>query len=376
METDCSSGDTVSKENPDYLSKQVITYIGNKRQLLPLIEQGIFTVAQELGKGKISTLDLFAGSGVVSRLFKQHATEVYANDLEVYSQIINECYLTNASPYLMKHLEDVLIELQNNIENNWCSDGFIVDMYAPKDDSSIAQGERAFYTRRNAEYLDTARQQIGLLPAEIQHFFLAPLLAGASVHANTSGVFKGFYKNKEGVGCYGGAGKNALKRILGDISVQVPILSNCDCYTQVTRLDARDAVVELPGVDLAYLDPPYNQHPYGSNYFMLNLVATYDEPESISTVSGIPLDWNRSLYNKQKKAKDELFHVVSQCKAQYILISYNSEGFVSYEEFITFLEDLGHLRVFETKYNTFRGSRNLRGRDLHVREYLFLLRRE
>jgi len=32
------------------------------------------------------------------------------------------------------------------------------------------------------------------------------------------------------------------------------------------------------------LDPPYNQHPYGSNYFMLNLLADYREPADVSAV--------------------------------------------------------------------------------------------
>ena len=31
-------------------------------------------------------------------------------------------------------------------------------------------------------------------------------------------------------------------------------------------------------MDIAYLDPPYNQHPYGSNYHVLNTVAVWDKP--------------------------------------------------------------------------------------------------
>ena len=31
-------------------------------------------------------------------------------------------------------------------------------------------------------------------------------------------------------------------------------------------------------VDIAYLDPPYNQHPYGSNYHVLNSVVLWDKP--------------------------------------------------------------------------------------------------
>jgi adenine-specific DNA-methyltransferase len=37
------------------------------------------------------------------------------------------------------------------------------------------------------------------------------------------------------------------------------------------------------------------------------------------------------------------------------------------------LGKIGKLTVLETKYNTFRGSRNLRNREIHVKEYLYLV---
>jgi adenine-specific DNA-methyltransferase len=37
------------------------------------------------------------------------------------------------------------------------------------------------------------------------------------------------------------------------------------------------------------------------------------------------------------------------------------------------LNQFGRLEVLETRYNTFRGSRNLSGREIHVKEYLYLL---
>ena len=49
-----------------------------------------------------------------------------------------------------------------------------------------------------------------------------------------------------------------------------------------------DAARQLELLDLVLiLDPPYNQHPYGSNYFMLNLICDYREPVEISAVSAI-----------------------------------------------------------------------------------------
>lgn len=373
---DCDFDDVAPfDETSEYLSQQIITYIGNKRSLLPLIEFGVELVKKDLGKDKLSFLDLFSGTGIVSRLFKKHASMIYANDLESYSYVNNQCFLSNRSPDLLRETAFYKIKLDSLIEENWCTDGFISEMYSPNDDNHIVQGERVFYTRRNAEYLDTARQQLEAIPEEYRTLLMGPLLSEASIHTNTSGVFKGFYKDRNGVGCFGGAGKNALARIMSPIAIKEPILSLFQCPFEVTQLDAYDAVRCLPEVDVAYLDPPYNQHPYGSNYFMLNLLVNYQRPVSFSRVSGIPTDWNRSPYNKAKQAKSELFKVIDSCRASFILLSYNSEGFISYPEMVEFLGQLGDLQVLETKYNTFRGSRNLRNRDIHVKEYLFLLKK-
>ena len=126
-------------------------------------------------------------------------------------------------------------------------------------------------------------------------------------------------------------------------------------------------------LDLAYLDPPYNQHPYGSNYFMLNLLANYKRPEKISSVSGIPIDWNRSSFNKRREAYNSFQDLVEKVNAKYLLVSFNSDGFISLKEMIGLLERVGKVEVLETKYNTFRGSRNLKARDIHIKEYLYLV---
>jgi adenine-specific DNA-methyltransferase len=251
----------------------------------------------------------------------------------------------------------------------------ICELYAPHDESDIRPGERVFFTRRNAAYLDTARALIDKLPPSVGRLLLAPLIAEASVHANTSGVFKGFYKNAEGLGQYGGSARNALGRICGDIEVRLPLFSRFECEYAVHQKDANALLGELPSADLAYIDPPYNQHPYGSNYFLLNLLVDYRRPESVSRVSGIPPGWNRSRYNKRREAAAALFDLISRCPASHCLVSYNSEGFLSQGEFLDMLGRLGRVEVCETSYAAFRGSRNLRKRPTRVKEFLYLLER-
>jgi adenine-specific DNA-methyltransferase len=360
-------------EKREFLSRQLITYIGNKRALLTFIGDGIRKVQKRLRKNKLYTFDVFSGSGIVARYFKQFSDLLITNDLEKYSTLINECYLTNTNELnmvlLRKYYYDILDE-----SNNRQIKGLISELYAPKDDNNIEADERVFYTSRNAMYIDTVRQIIGRLPKKEQKYFLAPLLSEASIHANTSGVFKGFYKNREtGIGQFGGLNQDALLRITGDIKLPFPVFSNFNCETIICNGDSNQIIKYLPEVDIAYLDPPYNQHPYGSNYFMLNLILDYEYPKNASKVSGIPENWNRSNYNKENCALKSLTGLVENIRAKYVLVSFNSEGFISLEEMKTMLEKNGEVEVLETRYNTFRGSRNLNKREIHVKEYLYLL---
>ncbi|RKX93903.1 MAG: DNA modification methylase [Spirochaetes bacterium] len=365
------------EENPDYLNKQLITYIGNKRSLLPFIGRGIDFVLKRLNKRRLSTFDVFSGSGIVARYLKRYSNKIIVNDLEKYSETINKCYLTNVSELNLKKLKECYYEIIFKLENEPLKEGFISELYAPKCDNEIRPGERVFYTRRNAMYIDTSRQYIENIPEEYRHYFIAPLLSEASIHANTSGVFKGFYKDSEKkVGKYGGRKEDALLRILGDIHLHFPVFSDFECEVEIHRGDSNVIVNCVDEVDIAYLDPPYNQHPYGSNYFMLNLITEYIKPAKLSKVSGIPANWNRSAFNKKNLANKVFEELVNKIKAKFLIISFNSEGFITQNEMMNMLNKVGIVTVLETKYNTFRGSRNLRNRNIHVKEYLYLVEKK
>ena len=342
--------------------------------MLPFIGLAIRQVQARLGVKRLRILDLFSGTGVVARYLKRYSSELHVNDLETYSRITNECYLTNNSTVSRQRLEEGLAWLEAELERK-PEPGLLCELYAPKNEAAITPEDRVFYTRRNAIYLDTVRAAISLLPTELQSYFLAPLIAEASVHVNTSGIFKGFYKNTVGVGQFGGTGRNALRRILGEIKLSLPLFSNFETVYQIHQQDANALVGVLPEFDLAYFDPPYNQHPYGSNYFMLNLLAEYQRPQEMSKVSGIPTDWNRSKYNQRAAAAETLFGAIEDCPSKFVLISYNSEGFIPPGQFKASLKKFGPVTTCEAPYNTFRGCRNLRNRPLHVTEFLYLLRK-
>ena len=364
------------EENENYLSDQLITYLGNKRSLLGFIEQAVNIVKAELNQEKLVVVDLFSGSGIVSRYLKKHSSKLITNDIEPYCKTINTCYLSNSSEIDLSFVDDAINKINHEVDIKGYREGFIQKLYSPDNDNDIQLGERVFFTSRNAKYIDTVRQLIDNFDENIKPFLIAPLLSEASMKNNTSGVFKGFYKNTEtGKGQFGGNNKDALKRITGEIKLKRPILSNFECEVQIYSEDSNTLAKKLRGLDLVYLDPPYNQHPYGSNYFMLNLINNYQEPKEVSRISGIPKNWNRSSYNKQKEAHLKMKELINSLDSKYILISFNSEGFITKEQMLEMLNKIGEVRLMETDYNTFRGSRNLKNRNKHVKEYLYLVRR-
>ena len=358
----------------DYLKDQIITYIGNKRKILPFIERSL----NQIGIKDYTFLDLFSGSGIVSRLAKVHgAKKIIANDLEYYSMVLNSVFLRNEEGN-KKEFE----EMKNEILSKPLFEGWVCDNYAPKDDNDIQRGERCFYTRENALLIDSYIEALRNEPCEVSYKLIAPLIYEASVHTNTSGVFKGFYKNKQGIGQFGGEGKNALQRICGKIDPQFPVFCPNETENIIISADASTVVKDTKiveqakGIDITYIDPPYNQHPYGSNYFMLNAIAKCKCPQDISAVSGIPKDWNRSIYNKRVDGVMQLLKDIENVDSKYVLLSYSSEAYLPIKDMVAELAKIGLItNLQEIDYNVFRGSRNLSNRPKKLQEYLITIRK-
>ena len=367
--------DSAAAENPEYLSRQLLTYLGNKRALLSLIGRAIECVKKRLDRPNLRSFDVFSGSGVVSRFLKAHSSYLASNDLEGYAATTSRCYLSNKSEVHLPALKEAVEELNIDVGNDMVP-GFVEELYAPKDEENITPNDRVFYTKENARRLDNYRRLVDAYPLWMRDLLVAPLLSFASVNVNTSGVFKGFHKNrKTGIGQYGGSRSDALSRIMREIRLEPPVLSNYECEYVVLQDDANVAAATVGGVDLAYIDPPYNQHPYGSNYFMLNLLDAYRRPERISRVSGIPMDWKRSGYNVRTRSLPLMKDLLETLDAKFMLVSFNDESFIPLADMRYILSRLGTVAEFDTKYNTFRGCRNIRDRSIHVTEHLFLLER-
>lgn len=372
---------TITEEPADFVFQTMLTCIGNKRKLVGHICDIAETLRQRLNKEKMCIMDGFTGSGVVARALAHMCHTIITNDLETYAHLMSKCFLqTPAARQLPLIAEHINYMNKLAISGPYFEEGIIAKLYAPQNTNDVQVGERCFYTRENAIIIDTLRKYISdSVEPDLQVYCLAPLLIKASIHTNTAGVFKGFYKDGD-IGCFGGAGKNALSRIMKPITLDMPIWStetyNSLCYnTNINGLmDTLDNPWIGEPIDILYLDPPYNQHPYGSNYFMLNVIAKNEEPVKVSKVSGIPTDWNKSAYNSKASAIRDMTHLLQTglAKSHYIVLSYNDEGIISTEDWVNIFEPYV-VEKREILYDTFKGSRNLKDRSNKVIEIMYII---
>lgn len=359
-----------------YINQTMLTCIGNKRKLINNIENVVNDVKNILNKDKLNIVDGFAGSIVVSRAFTYYADKLYSNDLELYSYLMAQCYLIKPSnknqKEIMKHIET----MNSLAESGPYKEGIICKLYAPEDTYNIKHGERCFYTRENALIIDTLRDYIEHnVKKSIQLYCLVPLLNKASINTNTGGVFKGFYKDND-IGKFGGKNEVNLERIMKPIRLDMPVWNETNDYTAYChQKDINELIKELPyDIDIIYLDPPYNQHPYGSNYFMLNIIAENKEPDEVSRISGIPKKWNKSNYNYYNSAIESMNKLLEDSvqKSKYVLLSYNNEGIINKDDWDKIFENYT-VKKYEIMYNAYRASRNLAKRNDKVIEIMYLI---
>ena len=362
-----------------YLTDQLVPYIGNKRKLLPLIRDAIRKTGVRTG----TFLDLFSGSGVVGRLAKAAGFTVVANDWEPYSEAINKAYIaTNRPPPFsgLGGMEQAFAAL-NALPGER---GYIAAHYCPADDEAFdTRTERMFYTQENGRRIDAIREQIeqwwldGKIDEIEKSVLLAPLIYQASYCSNTSGVFKGFHNG------WGGATKTAWYRIRSCLTLRAPVLFDNGKQNLVLRADA-SAVADQIKCDIAYLDPPYNQHQYGANYHLLNTVTLWDKPPISPRISGngkrdkaaIRKDWRklrRSAYCYRSSAVEAFAELVAKLRARYILVSYSTDGIMRVEDLLSVLGERGSLTVIPRRYKRYRVSSQRPSPRAHTVEFVAIV---
>lgn len=346
----------------DFVFSQLIPYIGNKRKLLDLIYQAI----RRTGVSQGTFVDLFAGSGVVARLAKRLDYRVLANDWEPYALEINRCAIDcNAQPSFAE-LGGYEHALHTLNQSTPCA-GWVTRHLCPRDDEHYdVRRDRLFFTRANGMRIDAMRERIaeweseGKLGSLERAALLGPMLYAVSYTSNTSGVFKGFHNG------WGGQTGTALYRIKSRFALRPAAFwdngqANVTYCEDATELAER---LRREKLEIFYLDPPYNQHPYGSNYHVLNSIALWDKPALSPTITGgdkaaIRTDWRterRSKYNYRKEAGAEFARLLKTIQARWILTSYSTDGLIPLEDLLGMVCERGRTDVVLKGYKRYRVS--------------------
>ncbi|MBL8965957.1 MAG: DNA adenine methylase [Spirochaetaceae bacterium] len=408
----------MSLEGPaaTYAGTRLIAYIGNKRALLPFLD-ALFDEIEETEPVR-TFLDPFAGSGSVSRLARTRGWLVEAADAEEYAALVCSCWLGVPAEaldglFIEEGGLEVVLERLNALHpsrenHDFPHEPYLARHYAPADTARADwRRERLFYTAENAVFLDRARNAIEELcpqsaaieepcPRAVGSYgqisrsasfyrrsmeralLLGPLVYAAATQANTSGVFKACHKG------FGGHGQDALGRILKPIRLEAPTL----WPGPAAHVERSDAARFCRGrsVDLCYLDPPYNQHQYGSNYHLLNTIVRWDRKPvseerrtdgSFRCKAGIDPSWmqRRSAFCSKTDATNAFRELFAGIDAKRIVLSYNDEGIVPPEELYDLLSDRAEVRIRSSEYVRYRGGRQSSARRLKNRELLFIAER-
>lgn len=362
-----------------FLTDQLIAYIGNKRKLLDLLAEAIGRTGLRQGV----FFDAFAGSGVVSRLAKSSGFRVVANDWEPYTRFINETYVVqNRMPEFRETGgAQALFDHLNTLPGQA---GYISTHHCPADDDNPDYDrERMFYTQQNGQRLDAMREEVERMRdagriSDAEHAVLvAALVFGASYCSNTSGVFKGFHRG------WGGATRTAWYRIRAPLRLRLPVLFDNGLRNEAVQMDAKVAAAQIP-CDIAYLDPPYNQHQYGANYHLLNTIALWDKPEiparftpeARGIKAAIRTDWRterNSAFCRRSLAQAELARVMEALKAKWVLVSYSTDGLIPLENLVDTLALFGRLSWVYRPYKRYRVSSQRPSPRPHTLEFVLVV---
>ena len=313
----------------EYTAQPLVAMLGNKRKLVGRIEEIVKEIRTSAFEGRLlKGCDLFCGSSVVTRMLAGHCSELHANDLETFAALQGQAALYKPDEDLRKRAED-LCAAANAAADSASKEGVISSLYAPKVTDAIQPGERCFFTRENALRIDAYRDFLLAGAPDAAAPLLAQLLARSSRAANCKGTFTSFFRDRRGVGCWGGVTKKGLDRIFGEIRLEPPVPCPHPCAGTSTQMDAFNFLESVPdgAFDVCYADPPYNGNLYGSHYGVLNIIASPGVPENITEGSGIPLDGRlpSDFYAKPSAllVMRRFLELITR-KAAFVILSYSS----------------------------------------------------
>jgi adenine-specific DNA-methyltransferase len=305
----------------------MIKYIGSKRLLVEHIAALIGLLPDVH-----TVLDLFSGTARVGHALKQRGFAVTANDHNSYAYRLAQCYVQADRARWHARAGELLDELSRLPGRP----GYFTHTFC--------EASRYFQPRNGAR-IDAIREAIArmALPPELEAILLVALMEAADRVDSTVGLQMAYLKRW-------------APRAFNDLELRTPELVDGPqgCALQ---LDALQAAQEGE-YDVAYIDPPYNQHKYMNNYHVWESLVRWDKPE-VYGVACKRVDCRSydSAFNSKRRIEAALSAVVAAVRARWLIVSFNDEGYLGEPDVREILSARGAVQVVGVDFKRYVGAK-------------------
>lgn len=333
-------------------------YLGNKESISSFIKEQMIDIAHI--KTNTILFDAFCGTGSIANAFKNECNVIINDNLNcaityAYGRMIaSTCNFNNLGFDPFEYLNTTPSTVQ----------GFFYNTYSPGGSS------RMYFTKENAARIDFFRSQIeswkrqNSITIDEYKYLLACLLESVSLVSNTAGVYGSFLKKWD---------SRALKDIkFVKLNDNITPLSTITTYTEKL-----ENIVSNVHCDVLYLDPPYTQNQYGTQYHLLETLILDDSP-SVSKVTGSRSTKEmRSDWSKIYKVHILLDKVLAKTTAKHIFLSYNNAGDMSKEYIESIMKRYGKEGTFKCIKIPYKKYENWKSNNKKEHfEYLFYIEKK
>jgi adenine-specific DNA-methyltransferase len=335
----------------------VIKYIGSKRTLVPRIVAYAKVIRERTGAA--TCCDMFTGTTRVAQALKHAHFQVTANDLASYSEVLATAYIEADADLHRGPLTAAKIGHLNALPGR---DGYFTQTFSV---------DSRYFQPGNGRRIDAIREEIDRISDDRveRAILLTSLLEAADRVDSTTGLQMAYLKEW-------------APRSFNAMELRMPLL--IPGVGIASREDANIFAAAMAPVDIAYLDPPYNQHSYFSNYHIWETLVRNDTPESYGVArKRIDCRVTKSEYNAKGRSWGTFESLVRTIPAKYLIVSFSNEGYFAHDDLVALLEStFGEVEAVPVDFRRYVGAQigihnpqgEKVGRVSHLtnQEYLFV----
>lgn len=327
-------------------------YMGSKQDLLGYI-------AAVAGQFEYSTvLDLFAGSGVVSYMFKALGKQVITNDYMAFCATLAKALIQNAAIRLSK--EDIAV---------------LCDEAGPTDDFVVRTFSGLYFDDPDTAFIDIVRGNLKQLGSDVKRALALSALIRACLKKRPRGIFT-FTGHR-----YDDGRRDltvSLRQHFVDAVGQInkAVFDN-GCENQALNCDAMEVHHKA---DLVYIDPPYFS-PLSDNEY----VRRYHFLEGLARDwQGVQIQWHTKTrkfksyptpFGTRTGAHDAFDMLFRRHKQSILIVSYSSNSLPTMDEMLGLLaRHKRHVEVvtLNHRYSFGNQGHKVGNQNNRVQEYLFV----